>query len=161
MARRKRTLNGAHRTSGGFTLIESLIAVVVISTVVFSAAVAIAGMHRATASASTRARIETALAAYGEAVKAATFVPCATTATYADAPWTAPAGMAQSGAGKVQSITSIVHFRGAGPLMASCAPGPAQDSRQQLTIEISYQGRTVAADIVKRDPAACPDPTCP
>lgn len=143
------------RTDGGFTLLESLITLVVVTSVVMAGAVAMVAMQRSTKSTAVRARLELAVTAYSEAINATTFVPCATATSY-PVTWPHPVGISAPQA----SIVSVFHLRGTAAVASPCTAGPGQDSRQLITIRVVDQAQSVSADIVKRDPNACGSTPC-
>lgn len=147
--------SATRRSAAGFTLMETLITVVIVSTVVLAGAMAFVGMQRSTAADSIRVRMDLALSAYSEALKAVPFVACASTTTpsYVGVAWAPPNRVAAS-------IDGVAHYRGTKSAMTSCVVGSGQDSRQVLSLTVTSGGRSITADIVKRAPGACPDSTC-
>jgi type II secretory pathway pseudopilin PulG len=70
-------LRGRERSEEGFTLIEGVIATVVVSLTIATAITGLTTMSNASTHANSNARIDALLSGYGEALKAATYVDCA------------------------------------------------------------------------------------
>lgn len=127
------------RSQAGFSLTESLAAILLVTLVIMGIAAGILTSVRATRTVSETQKAEAALSDATETIKAKPFVPCAVSTSYG-----ALAGVTVSTVVYLQPGTSGKTF---GP---ACPTG--QDAAQQITVVVN--GRK--ADIVKRDPAASP-----
>jgi len=152
------------RSNAGFSLIETLIAIVIVGTVLVSAGAAMVTVQRITDQNRITSRVELALTSYGESMKALTFKKCATTTDLTPSDWVAPGFSA--GDAPVAVITTVSYWTGsAWRTAAQCAADTAnpavKNSAQQVVITVDWPGRnrTIVGTIIKRDPLACA--TCP
>ena len=132
-----RARTSARRGEGGFSLTESLAAILLATLVILGLAAGILTTVRATRVVSQTQKAEAALSDATESVKAAPFVTCAEETTYVPAKGTVTAVW------HLQSGTEGEVFQDA------CGPSNA-DVAQRITIRVD--GRS--ADVVKRNPAA-------
>lgn len=154
------------RGQSGFTLIEALLAILLISTIIVGL---ISGLFTAMIASSTNEdsqRIEAALVSYGASVKRMPYdTTCAAVdGTYSTAyvawpepgKWAIPAGM-------TAIIRKPKYWRdvatgaaGGDRGWANSCPGGKDPGAQLLTLEITYNGKTQTNTIVKRNPDARP-----
>ena len=130
-------LSARARTQAGFSLTESLAAIVLVTVVILGIAAGILTTVRATRSVSETQRAEAALSDATEIIKARPYQRCADLSTY----------------GTIPDVTvTTVEYLQAGAAGEKFAPtcDPTTDAAQRITVVID--GRS--ADVVKRDPTA-------
>ncbi len=159
-----RPIGRRSRSDAGFSLVETLIAIVIVGTVLVSAGAAMVTVQRITDQNRVTSRVELALTSYGESMKALPFRRCATATDLAPADWVAPGF--SPGDAPIATITAVTYWTGsAWGSAAQCATetvNPAvKNSAQQVVITVTWPGRnrTIVGTIIKRDPLACA--TCP
>lgn len=126
------------RTDGGFSLTESLAAILLVTTVILGLAAGILTTVRATRTVSQTQRSEAMLTDATEAIKAQPFVSCATPASYP-----LPA-MTQV------TVVAVTHLQndGTGTQFAAACPAAAEDLAQRITVRAGNR----RAEVVKRNP---------
>lgn len=137
------------RPQSGFSLIEVLIALMLISVVVLAIAAGVLTLLRTTRATMERQQVQHGLANFGEALKAAPYLPCdeggdlgAYESAYAGwaGAWTPPDGM-------TTEIVDVEHWDRDSQSYGACA-GEDQGA-QQLTLEVTWRNRIGTAQIVK------------
>ena len=151
------------RGQSGVSLLESLIAIVLVSTVILALAAGFLAMMGATAASSSRQRTDAALTSFTESLKTVPYTPCtagtsqpgasAYQAVYAAwaGRWSPPADAAVSDL----SITKVEYWNPAagtpprvGAFQATC---PASDSgAQRLTVSVTVNGSSDTGQVVVR-----------
>ena len=164
------------RGQRGAGLLEVLVASAVMAPLILAAAVGLMTGMRASANAETAQRLEVALTAATEDVKALAYLPCGTPGEYRDAHdrWFAgqelpaagqaapAAGQAAPAAGQAAPAAGgrregeprviAVHYWDQGT--TSYATTCTEDGgAQRITVEVDLDGRTAAADVVTRAPS--------
>lgn len=127
------------RTDAGFSLTESLAAILLVTTVILGLAAGILTTVRATRTVSQTQRNEAMLTDATEAIKAQPFVPCATPTSYA-----LPAMPSVS----VLAVTHLLNDGTGTEFTATCPPA-TEDLAQRITVRAG----TRRAEVVKRNPA--------
>ena len=132
------------RSQAGFTLAETIVALLLSSLVVLALAAGMFTLLRTTDLTSRSQRMQAALTTAAESVKAEAYVDCATTTSYAVADPEGPA---------TASITAVRHWDATptGAELGRFGPTcPPDQGAQRITVQVELDGRTVSAEIVKR-----------
>ena len=150
------------RGQRGAGLLEVLVASAVMAPLILAAAVGLMTGMRASANAETAQRLEVALTAATEDVKALAYLPCGTPGEYRDAhdrwfagqelPAAGQAAPAAGGRREGEPRVIAVHYWDQGT--TSYATTCTEDGgAQRITVEVDLDGRTAAADVVTRAPS--------
>ena len=148
----------ARGDDGGFTLIEALVAVAILSIIVVGIATGTSTAARASDSDNGLTRADVLLTGFGEAVKALPYVKCAGTNDYQQAfdrgeqAVAAPRRLAKT-AGTTLAVAAVDVTASTG-----CAAG-LDPGVQKVSLTVVTSGRTRTGDIVKRDPSLLPRPS--
>lgn len=147
----------------GETLLELLISIMIVGIGVTAVLGGVGIAARASTQDERQIQAQALLRSWGEHVQArttdATYTPCATTATYAGAPWAwtapAPAGLPELPAGFTAAVASVAYWDApsAGFVAGCTADGGVQRLRLALTADDAlYPGFTSTYDVVVRRP---------
>lgn len=128
------------RSQAGFSLTESMAAILLVTVVILGIAAGILTTVRATRTVSATQKAEAALSDATETIKAEPYVRCAGVDAYGPIDGATVVAVAYLDPGSD------------GEMFGLTCPDPAQDTAQRVSIVIG--GRK--ADIVKRDPAVTP-----
>lgn len=139
------------RGRGGYTLVETLVGVAVLSLLFSGVATGIMTMIRTSASANSNQRAETLLVSFSEVLKQLDYIVCATPDAY-NAAFTAyendqPAASRLVSDGAAASVVSVD---------SGCSPTEGDTGQQLLNVEARVNGATAFGQVVKRDPDAVP-----
>ena len=136
--------------SGGFTLVEVLVAVLLAGTVVLALAGALLTIVRATGETADRQELQLALGNYSERLKAVAYVDCGTTSAYRTAMVATPPPPVP--AGTTVDLIGVRYWNPATRTYDVTCPSPTADAgAQRLTVRVHAGGRTLQAQVVKRD----------
>lgn len=134
------------RTQAGFTLAETIVALLLASTVVLALAAGMFTLLRTTDLTSRSQRMQAALTTVAESVKAEAYIDCATTTSYAVADPEGPATAAVTGVRYWDATPAGAEL---GRFVGPPCPSPDRGA-QRITVQVELDGRTVSAEIVKR-----------
>lgn len=148
LGRRARcTASGRRATQGGFSLLEIVIAVALVSVSVLALATAFLTLVRTNAATGNQQTADHAAANYAESMKALSYQPCTTSATpdYGDDPgaWTPSSGV------QVDVVDVEFWDPSTQDYVDSC-PG-ADSGTQRITVRAEWRDRERQAQIVKRN----------
>ena len=146
------------RDQRGLTLIEVLIAIVVVSVLMTSASIGVITLMRTSSNTNFQARTDALLTGYGEVLKQLEYRPCATASEYEaavdDYEDSLPAAERLEQGGASQASASIESVD------AGSRCGDNVDAGTQvINISATLRGRQRTAQVVKRNPDAAPSGT--
>lgn len=145
------------RGQGGFTLVESLVAVVLVGLVVLALAGGMVTLLATTAASANEQRLQTGLTSFTESVKAMPYRDCASLdevrTDYAawSGRWDPPSGM-------TVTITDVEYWNPAagseaGEFQPTCPGGGTTDrGAQRLSVHVTWNGDTATTETVVRKP---------
>jgi prepilin-type N-terminal cleavage/methylation domain-containing protein len=138
---------GRRAGQGGFSLLEVIIAVALVSLTVLALATAFLTLVRANDATVSQQEADHAASNFAESLKAAAYQPCSATVTpdYATDPslWSPPSGVQVS-------VVDVEYWDAAtGAYVGSCPV--ADGGTQRLTLRAEYRDRERQAQIVKRN----------
>lgn len=139
------------RGSGGFSLIEVIVAMAIVATVVLALVSGLLMLVRTTESNNQRQQVRLALSNYSESIRAMEYRDCVTDgATVADyesdyaagvANWVPELDLMEA------DITRVQYWdRGSRAFVDTC--GPSDGGAQQITLEVTWRDRTDRAQTV-------------
>jgi len=154
-AGRRAPLPGAQ---AGVGLVESIVAVALLSTVILALATGMLSLLGTSRANAETQKLQAAVTAWTEALKVVPYEDCATPDDYDLA--NPPAGWAGPTTGTAK-VTAVEHWQpdpgGFGKFDADCTTDaggtPTDAGAQRLTVEVTVEGQTTSAQIVLRRPA--------
>lgn len=147
--------HGADRGQGGFSLIEVIVSVLLVSLVVLALAAGFMTIVRVNADTAERQVVDQAIGSYAESLTTAQYLPCDDptqpgsvanyTATYPTGSWTPAPGVDAD-------IVGVEYWDGTSGFAATCpaTPSAGDQGAQRLTVEVAYRDTQRRAQIVKR-----------
>ncbi|MCC6225107.1 MAG: PKD domain-containing protein [Microthrixaceae bacterium] len=142
------------RTQSGSTLIEALVAVVILAITVTGIGMATSTSTRASGSAQQTARRNALLTAFAEAVKSLPYQTCATPQEYQDLFDSAEAQLTPSGE-DLRDIDNaqitVVWVTDA--IGGAICPGGSDPGTQRIGLNVTLNGKLIEGSVAKRDPA--------
>lgn len=138
---------------GGFTLIETLIALALAGTVIMAIAAGMLTLVGTTGSTAQRQQIQLALGSYTESLKAAGYIDCGDVTAYDSEYVLMPAAWTPDRPGMAKTLKKVEFWNGttfvSSPTAAGC---PAADPGvQRLTVEVTLGDGVGEAQVVKGD----------
>jgi Tfp pilus assembly protein PilV len=138
------------RGSSGFSLVEVLISVLLVSSVVLALVTGLLTLVRTTESNHQRQQIQLALGNLSEGVRAMDYIECGTATAYrADYGAPASANWTPTRAGMTFEILDVEYWNASGrTFQASCPAGDG--GAQQLTLKVEWRDREDTTQVVLR-----------
>lgn len=140
------------RSQAGFSLVEVLICVMLVSIVILGLAAGMLTLLRVTKATSERQQIEVALGRFTENLLVSAYIPCAPTpapspnvTNYNNVPgrWN------PEKPGMTATIIGVEYWNDAQKKFASTCPPGLDQGTQRLKVQVEWRGRTGTAQIVK------------
>ena len=142
IAARRRTVAG----QGGFTLMEIIVSVMLVSMVVLGIAAGFLGLVRTNRMTQEQQAVDHAVTNYSESLKSAEYLPCS---GGPDPDYDASSGLWVSDRGVTVWVDDVEYWdESSGAFVSSC-PSPDSGS-QRLTIRAEWRDRERQGQIVKR-----------
>jgi prepilin-type N-terminal cleavage/methylation domain-containing protein len=147
---RRRHASRRHNGDGGYSLIEVLIAVMLVGTVIAALAAGMLTMINATRSTSEQQRLQAAVLSYTESLKSSPYLRCGEAPTPSPAAYTtshnAQPGRWEPVDGMTAEINSVEYWHNSGAYGDYQSSCPAVDQgRQRLTITVTLPGGASAS----------------